>query len=356
MLEVDDSTTKKAGRHIAGVGHSRHGAGSARQAYRPLRGLNFGWGLRRVPVPGGPGQTVRVPSGLSLYRKEEQARKLPHPYQSRSALAREMVDCVATQLPPRPGRVLSEGGSATTESRRPLPATVAVVGRRRITGKLYAPPREKPRRGGPPQKGPLLGSPNTLARNRAGWQPPPTEAGALVQAWDGLWHTVLPGRVGRGVVGRRPAPTRRRQPGAHPPPPPVEAFFTTARPLSLAAILAQDRERWAVDIPLRDRNACTGFGQDQCRKVARVVGANTFRLVLAAARPRWFGEPASRGPGFARTRYRPWYRHQVAPSQLDLVGAWREALQAAGVFPIPRFTPALATIPQEPENTLPLAA
>ena len=42
--------------------------------------------------------------------KEEQAHKLKLPYQSRSALAREIVDFVATQLPQRQVRVLSDGG------------------------------------------------------------------------------------------------------------------------------------------------------------------------------------------------------------------------------------------------------
>ena len=40
MMEVDDATRKKAGRHIEGVGHYRNGVGSARQEYRTLRGLN----------------------------------------------------------------------------------------------------------------------------------------------------------------------------------------------------------------------------------------------------------------------------------------------------------------------------
>ena len=87
-----------------------------------------------------------------------------------------------------------------------------------------------------------------------------------------------------------------------------------------------------------------------------MVGANTLRLVLAAARTLWFVEQAYRTAALDLTRYRPWYRHKVAPSQLDIVWTWREALHAAGVFPIPRFAPDLAKIPQEPENVLPLAA
>ena len=70
--------------------------------------------------------------------------------------------------------------------------------------------------------------------------------------------------------------------------PPVEAFFTTDLTLSLDTLLGQYRERWAVEITIRDSNAFAGFGQDQCRKRERVVGANTLRLVLAAARTLWF--------------------------------------------------------------------
>ena len=160
----------------------------------------------------------------------------------------------------------------------------------------------------------------------------------------------------RVVVIRRPAPTRARKPGQRKPPPPVEAFFTTDLTLSLETILQQYRERWAVEITIRDSNAFTGLGQDQCRKVARVVGANTLRLVLAAARTLWFVEQASRADTLDLQRYRPWYRQKCAPSQLDVVWACREALHEAGVFPIPRFAPDLAEIHQEPENALPLAA
>jgi DDE family transposase len=358
VLIVDDSTKKKAGGQIEGIGHYRNGAGTARQEYRTLRGLNFVWGQMRVPVPGWPGQQVSVPIGLSLYLKAEQARKLGVLYQTRSALARDIVDFVAAQLPTRRIRVVGDGGYATKDTLRQLPATVEVVSRMLISAKLYAPPplRTTPRRGCPPKKGPLLGSPKTLARKRSGWQPHPTEAGTLVQAWTGLWQSVLPGRLIQVVVVRRPPQRRTRQPGQRKPLPRVEALFTTDLTLSLAAILTQYRERWAVEITIRDSNAFAGFGQDQCRKRERVVGANTLRLVLAAARTLWFVAHAARTPAIELRRYRPWYRQKVAPSQLDIVWMWREALQAAGVFPIPRFTRALAEIPQEPENTLPLAA
>jgi hypothetical protein len=312
----------------------------------------------RVPVPGWPSQRVSVPIGLSLYLKAEQAVKLRLPYQSRSALAREIVDFVAAQLPTRRIRVLGDGGYATKDTLQHLPARVDVISRMLSTGKLYAPPppRTVLRRGCPPKKGALLGSPKTLARKRSGWQPHPTEAGALVQAWDGVWHTVLPGRLIRVVVVRRALRRHSGKPGQRPPLPAVEALFTMDLTLNLDALLAQYRERWTVEITIRDSNAFAGFGHDQCRKRQRVVGANTLRLVLAAARTLWFVEHSARTPALTLRRYRPWYRRKLAPTQLDIVWTWREALQTAGVFPIPRFAPELAEIQQEAENALLLAA
>ena len=111
-----------------------------------------------------------------------------------------------------------------------------------------------------------------------------------------------------------------------------------------------------MEITIRDSNTFAGFGQDQCRKRDRVLGANTFRLVLTAARTLWFVEHTVRTPALELGRSRPWYHQKCAPSQLDIVWACREALQEAGVFPIPRFTPALAINQEKPEIALPLAA
>jgi hypothetical protein len=111
-----------------------------------------------------------------------------------------------------------------------------------------------------------------------------------------------------------------------------------------------------VEIAIRDTNAFDGLGRDQCRKRHRIVGANTFRLVMTAARTLWFLDQVERGTTFNLGSYRPWYRQKIASSQLDVVWACREALHEAGIFPRPRFTPALAENHEELEHALPLAA
>ena len=354
----DDTTKKKAGTHIEGLARYRNGAGSARQEYRTLRGLNFVLGIMRIPLKRWSGHSLSVPVGLELYLKPDQAQALKVPYRSRSQLARAILDFVAEQLPGRPLRRLADGGYATKDYVRQLPHSVHVVGRLPIDAQLYQLP-PKPthkRRGAPRKKGDLLGSPKTLAQTAKGWAPHPSEAGAEIQAWCGLWHSVLPGRLLRVVVLRRQANRCTKQPGHRKPPPALEAFFTTDLTLSPLDILNEYSDRWAVEIAIRDAGAFDGLGRDQCRTWQRVLGANTFCLVMAATRTLWFIAQVAHGTSVPLGRYRPWYRQKVAPSQLDVVGACREALHEAGIFPIPRFTPDLAENHEEPEYALPLAA
>src|SRR5262249_34024851 len=111
----DDTTKKKAGRHIEGLGRYRNGAGSARQAYRTLRGLNFVLGLMRIPLTRWPGHSLSGPIGLALYLKPDQAKALTLPYRSRSQWARDILDFMAEQVPGRPIRSLADGGYATKD-------------------------------------------------------------------------------------------------------------------------------------------------------------------------------------------------------------------------------------------------
>jgi hypothetical protein len=355
---VDDTTKKKAGTHIEGLDRYRNGAGSARQEYRTLRGLNFVLGIMRIPLTRWPGHSLSVPVGLELYLKPNQAQALNVPYRSRSQLARALLDFMAEQLPGRPIRRLADGGYATKDYVRQVPDAAHVVGRCPIGAKLYTLPSQPTpkRRGAPRKKGDLIGSPKTLAQTATGWAPHPSEDGAESQAWCGLWHSVLPGRLIRVVVLRRDVKRSTKRPGQRKPPPALEAFFTTDLTLSAQDILNEYRDRWAVEIAIRDAGAFAGLGQDQCRKRHRILGANTFRLVMAAARTLWFIAQSERGIDVSLCRYRPWYRQKVAPSQRDVVWACREALHEAGIFPIPRFTPDLAENHEEPAYALPLAA
>jgi hypothetical protein len=154
-------------------------------------------------------------------------------------LARTLLDGVAEQLPGRPIWGLADGGYATKDYGRQLPEAAHGVGRFPSSAQLYEwpPPPPPKRRGALRKKGDLIGSPKTLAHTTTGWVPHPSEDGAESQAWEGLWHAVLPGRLMRVVIVRREAKHAPTQRGPRKPPPPVEAFFTTDLTLSPQDIL-----------------------------------------------------------------------------------------------------------------------
>jgi len=360
-IRLDDATMKKTGRYIQGAAHYRNGAGTARQEYRTLWGLNLVWAIMRIPLQRWPGHHLSLPIGLELSLKEPLANTLKVPYRSRSTLARRIVDHVATTLPTRTIHVATDGGYATQAFLRALPPNVAVVGRCLLTAKLYQlpSPRVKGQRGAPRKKGPLIGSPKTLAMAAAGWQPHPQEAGAFIHSWVGVWHSVLPGRPIRGVVVWRPRRVdshSARGPKAFGRLKPLEAFLSTNVHLTIPALLETYDDRWAIAIDIRDGHAYYGIAQDHCRKYEHIVGANTLRLLLAAARTLWFIGTSTQQADVLLQRCRPWYRQKVAPSQFDVVWACREGLQEAGIFPIPRLFTALAETQPELDASQPIAA
>jgi hypothetical protein len=96
-IAVDDHTAKKSGRHIEGRHRDRNGAGSARQEYRVLEGINLVVSIMRSPLTMWPEHHLSLPIGLELSLKEPVAHKLGVTSQSRSQLARRTVDLAAEQ-------------------------------------------------------------------------------------------------------------------------------------------------------------------------------------------------------------------------------------------------------------------
>jgi hypothetical protein len=167
----------------------------------PLRGLNFVLGLMRIPLKRWPVHHLSVPIGLELYLKEEHTQKLGVPFRSRSQLGRDILDFAAAQLPERQLRSLADGviqpRSLSTsfpirlrqaDASRLVPSSMNYFNRQK---KRVVVRRKK--------KGDLIGSLKTLAETNAGWWPHPSAAGAEIQAWYGLWHSVLSGRLIRIV-------------------------------------------------------------------------------------------------------------------------------------------------------------
>ncbi|MGB3852278.1 MAG: transposase [Tunicatimonas sp.] len=331
-VQVDDGTRKKNGRCIEGASHYRNGAGTARQEYRSLWGLNWIWATLSVPLKRWPGYHLCLPVGLKLYLKKPVAQQLQESYYSRSALARQIIDRLALTLSERSIIVSADGGYATKEFLRELPSNVGVTGRFSVSSKLHQlpGPRPKGKRGPKPKKGALIGTAKTLV-NEAGWQPHPNQKHTWIKSYQGLWHSVLPGRLISVVILKRDQPTGRQKS--------VEAFFSTDPSTTCEELLAQYTQRWNVEINIRDANAFYGFGQDQCQNYRCVVGVNTFRALLAACRSLWFVQQADHSAEqyINLVKGRPWYRKKRHPTQLDVQWMFKEMLAQQAITPTPAF-------------------
>jgi len=334
---VDDTTIKRVGHLIEGLGYYRNGAGTARQEYRTLKGNNFVYAVMLIQCPLWPGVFFPVPIGLELYLKEGEAKKLRRKFRSRGALAQRIVKSVAKELPGRRILVIGDGGYTNKEFLPGLPKNVAMVGRMMVTGTLYEEPDPYCGNGRPAKKGKKIGSPKTLARTRKGWQSHPTEDGAQIQSWVAIWHTALPGRKVKVVLVRRKKIQPSSKNSSRRPKKKLEAFLSTDLSLSDEQILQEYTLRWAVEIDIRDANEFYGLGRNRCRKYERVVGANSFCLALAAARTLWFFKSVQESKGLDLQRLRPWFTHKQKPSQLDIAWACHECLTAEGVSPAVRF-------------------
>ncbi len=317
-------------------------------------GLNFVIGIMRLPLPAWCGRYLSVPIGLALYLKEEDAKALGRPYQTRSILARQMLERVSKCLADREVCLVQDGAYATKTFLRDRPASVQVVSRLPIDAKLYALPVPPPpgKRGPKPKKGALLGSAKSL-RQAPGWQPHPSEKDADILVHEGLWHSVLPKVMLRVVFVRRSqltaaAKQRHKRP--------LEAFFTTNLALDAEQILIGYKNRWASEIAIRDSVSLYGLAQDGCRKYNRVIAVNSLRLLFAAVQVLWFVQQTRQRGRFGLIRYRPWYRHKLAPSLGDVMWACRESLYALGITPTVGFWEDVAVIQGHSDAGLPRAA
>lgn len=346
-VQVDDGTRKKNGRCIEGAAYYRNGAGTARQEYRSLWGLNWVWATLSVPLKHWPGYRLCIPVGLKLYLKKPIAEQLKQAYCSRSVLARQLVDQLAATLPKRSIVVSADGGYATKEFLRELPSNVAVTGRFSVSSKLYQLPGLQPKgkRGPKPKKGPLIGTAKTLL-HQADWQAHPSQEHTWIATYQGIWHSVLPGKFIQVVLLKRDRPTGREKP--------LEAFFSSDASITSHELLEQYAQRWDVEINIRDANAFYGFGQDQCQSYRCLVGVNTFRALLAACRSLWFiqqVEQQGKQP-IDLLKNRPWYRKKKHPTQLDVQWMFKEMLTAKRISPTPAFTGEvpLFNVKQPPAN------
>lgn len=356
-VRFDETTCKKTGKTIEPADTYRNGAGTARQEWRTLYGVNFVLGEVLIRLAPWPAAFVSVPIGLAVYLKQAKAEALGRRYRRRSELAREMLDRLCGAVSEgRKVRSVQDGNYATRYFLRQLPDEAEVISRLPKNSPLYGEPALKPKgRPGPQaKKGKRLGTALDFAEEETAWRAHPSESGAEVRLVRGLWHSVLPGRVLQVVLVRRnhlrqATSKRRRQRW-------LEVFFTTALELTLDEILAEYRGRWTIEILIHEARESFGLGQDRCRRYARIEGVNAFRLLIGAAEVLFFAGQVDEAQALDLCRYRSWYRQKQSPSLFDIHWAVREHLYGEGIYPKVGFWETMDELHGPSSGALPRAA
>jgi DDE superfamily endonuclease len=169
-LVVDDTLLHKRGKHVFALGWFRDAVASTRKRVATASGNNWVVMGLAVPLPG-TGCFLCLPLAFRL--------KMPGPGQpSCAALARELLEEVASWFPQRDLVIIGDGGYANQALLTDLPERVTFVGRMRMDAAVYdptPPAKRKGRRGPKAKKGPRLPSPRAVAqkadRNRHGRGP-----------------------------------------------------------------------------------------------------------------------------------------------------------------------------------------
>lgn len=334
VILVDDTTRKKSGAKIQGVGNYHNHAGSARQEYRFLRGLNFVYLSLRLSWRG---YRLTLPLGCEVYLKKEEAKRLARPFHSRSTLARRRLAMICEAMPKRRILLCCDGGYANRDMLKELPEQVQVVTRLLVSAGIHEPPCPVAvigKRGRRPQKGWKLPPPKDWPEYYQDWQPHPTEAGALIRTAVIRWPKSYPGRSIRVVAVWRPKLKDSKHPRDQKRY--IEAFISTNLHHTPGEILEIYQDRWAVEIDIRDAYTYYGLGKDRCRKLINIEAVNNLRMLLAAARTIWF-MITYQNATLDLQHLRPWYTHKFHPSQADIDIALKEALAQEKIKPIPRF-------------------
>jgi hypothetical protein len=322
---IDDTAQAKTGGHIYGVGMVYDNRPQARKGNELRWGLTWVVATVTLRVPQWQNHVFAVPVMARLYRRKTLCRRQRRPFQTKPALAREMLETLALWLPGRRFRLHIDGGYNDGKLLQTLPPAVAVVGRLREDAALYAPRPKRARRIGRPRlHGRRLAGPAAQVQHRGGaWRRVTLPNGKVyeVQTWIALWWKVFRERPIRVVASRRPG-------GG-----PVQFFYSTELTLRPEEVLAHYADRWSIECLFHEVKERMGFEDPQCRTEPAVERTTPFLLWTAGVVECWFLRQGRR----ARIGWRPrWWakRRQpgAPPSFSEMLAAMRRELLGQTLF------------------------
>ena len=259
---------------------------------------------------------IALPVGFALVRKHSNDA-------SRLALARRLVEALATALDDRALHVVADSAYAG-KTLRSLPESVTWTTRLRSNASLYelAPPRTK-RRGRPRLKGQKLAALAGLAQSNVFMSATVTRYGATttvsVAVIRCLWYGVFGPKEVQVVLVRDKSKTGYDV-----------ALVTTDLSSSPAQVIERYASRWSIEVAIEDAKQLGGVGQARNRLRAAVERTVPFALAVNTVAICWYATAGYHSDDVQAARQlAPWYRQKAQPSVLDMLAKLRRVTIAA---------------------------
>jgi hypothetical protein len=254
-----------------------------------------------------------------LYAKKDKARPAGH--LTKSQLAREMVEVVASWLPGRRLVVVGDSAYLGKHLLKGLPEGVAALGPIHWRAGLTEPllPGATGRR----QKGVALTTPRqALGAERWPWEDlqlrhPKGEKALQVKVLGPCcWYASAGPSPLRVVLVRDPEGKWRD-----------EALLSTDLELTAAEVLVGYLRRWSVEVAYCEAKQLLGFHEPMVWSAASVARAHPMAWFVGSLVVLWYAATGRDEP--AAQRARPWYKHRVAPTFADMLACCRLCLWRA---------------------------
>lgn len=320
FLIGDDTLLARKGSKVYAAGMHRDPVLSTRS--RTIKRWGHSWVVLGVSLRSrrDPAHWYCLPVMMRLYLDHRTAKNLGHPYRTKSELMIEMVTEIERRLPQQKLHFIGDYGYTAPKSLKRLPPRVEVTGRVNRRAKFFEPPPPRTgKRGRPQVRGKRLPSPEQL------WKGPTTEQRVKiapgrnyrlrVASQVGCFYS-LPNRKVK-VIALEHLGRRREK----------EAFYSTVLDASVAEILKQYSQRWAIETTFQDCKQHLHVGAARSRTRRSVERAATMGFHLYSLIVLW--HEARRTPTLEVRSYRG-KRH---PSFTDLLVTLRDETLLQNIRP-----------------------
>jgi DDE superfamily endonuclease len=258
-----------------------------------------------------------------LYAKQTAGQ----PHQTKSQLARQMVEVVADWLPEHTLYAVGDSAYLGKHLLKGLPENVHALGPIHWKAALSEPlpPGSKGRR----KKGQALPCPKQLLDDpsRGHWQevilqhPKGAKPLQVKVVKPVCWYASAGPRPLQVVLVRDPEQKWRD-----------EALLCTDRELSAEEVILGYVRRWSVEVCYCESKQLLGLHEPQVWKAESVQRAHPMAWFVGALVLLWYVRHGAGEPAAARER--PWYKHKVSPTFADMLAGcrlhlWRHWLAAA---------------------------